>query len=47
MTLHKIDLTIYGENPDTIMVILPDLMRIVKAAGLNYKVSTLLKEVVK
>lgn len=45
MTVHKIALTIYGDNPDTIYAILPDLMRIIKANKLNYKVGTMLKEV--
>lgn len=45
MTLHKIDLTIYGDNPEKIYATLPDLMRIIKANKLNYEVGTLLKQV--
>jgi len=43
--MHKIDLTIYGEDPDTMYAILPDLMRIIRANKLNYEVGTLLKKV--
>lgn len=45
MSTHKIDLTIFGDSPDTIYAILPDLMRIIKANKLDYLVGDMLKKV--
>ena len=47
MSTHKITLTIFGDNPDTMYAILPDLMRIIKANKLDYLVGDLMKQVEK
>ena len=44
MSLYKIDLTIYGDSLDNIYLVLPDLMRIIKANNLEYKVGEPMKQ---
>jgi hypothetical protein len=45
MRLCKVDLTIYGSDADTMIAIIPDLIRIVKANGLECHVGPFQKKV--
>ena len=44
MTTHKIDLTIYGDDPDTMYVVIPDLLRIIKAHKLECIVGQMIRQ---
>jgi len=45
MSTYKVDLTIYGPSADTLIAITPDLLRIIKASGLECRVGPFQKKV--
>jgi hypothetical protein len=45
MRMCKVDLTIYGSDADTMIAIIPDLLRIIKASGLECEVGKFQKRV--
>lgn len=45
MRLCKVDLTIYGSDADTMIAIIPDLIRIIKANNLECEVGKFMKKV--